>query len=111
MTEETTKKWTAYKSKDSNGFYYVGDDNIVCYGPNAKENAELIVNAVNAFNGTTKDNLVALTKREYFAGLAMQGILANENFKFNEDFAAKEAVSQAGRLLYELEKPQPQCST
>ena len=44
-----------------------------------------------------------LTKREYFAGLAMQGLCAKqEHFYFKE--AAREAVAYADALLKELEE-------
>ena len=45
-----------------------------------------------------------LTKREYFAGLAMQGILANPNFNAEDSYAANEAIVQADELLEQLEK-------
>ena len=44
-----------------------------------------------------------LTKREYFAAMAMQGILANTNFISITDYAAKEAILQADELLKQLE--------
>lgn len=61
------------------------------------------------------DSFNGLTKREYFAGLAMQGILAKEAFAeriFNEDegnhskrtIIAKSSVIMADELLAELEK-------
>ena len=47
-----------------------------------------------------------LTKREHFAGLAMQGLCANANL--NQSFKAKDiaryATSYADALLAELEK-------
>lgn len=47
-----------------------------------------------------------LTKREYFAGLAMQGILANSNNRKQSDFThidfAYMAVKQADELLKQL---------
>ncbi len=55
-----------------------------------------------------------LTKREYFAGLAMQGMAASqywaENFNNNEDDLknmAYVAVKAADALLKELETPTP----
>ena len=51
------------------------------------------------------ENYHGLTKREYFAGLAMQGLLAHERSGNNNDAKLAEmAVSQADALLYELEK-------
>lgn len=43
-----------------------------------------------------------LTKREYFAGLAMQGIFVKDDVTINN--AAKHAVSMADALLAELER-------
>ena len=46
-----------------------------------------------------------LTKREYFAALAMQGICMNiQNWSRNRDEAAEAAVKMADALLKELEK-------
>ena len=53
-----------------------------------------------------------LTKREYFAGLAMQGLLSGvsaaqgpaEYHGWNPKDFAEEAVTQAGALLKELDK-------
>ena len=42
-----------------------------------------------------------LTKREYFAGLAMQGLLAADNFS-NTNPLAKAAVMQANALIEAL---------
>lgn len=50
-----------------------------------------------------------LTKREYFAGLAMQGLCSTigaRNIQFNQ-LIPVEAVRYADMLLTELEKPQP----
>lgn len=73
----------------------------------------------NADNSTfptvqTQDNQSnnGLTKREYFAGLAMQGLLANNHPFFwgnsegecAEYEIAKEAVRHADELLKQLEK-------
>ena len=45
-----------------------------------------------------------LTKREYFAGLAMQGMLAASITTRNEEMAtARDAVSQADELLKALD--------
>jgi hypothetical protein len=47
-----------------------------------------------------------LTKREYFAGLAMQGWIAcqSETFRGEADSVARRAVEYADALLAELEK-------
>jgi hypothetical protein len=46
-----------------------------------------------------------LTKREYFAGLAMQGILSNHSLIDADDWewVAKNAIKQADDLLTQLE--------
>lgn len=56
-----------------------------------------------------KSNCYGLTKREYFAGLAMQGLLANnsiiDNHSSNEmEWISKHATCQADELLKQLEK-------
>lgn len=45
-----------------------------------------------------------LSKREYFAAVALQGLLANPNISFAEDadIHALEAVRQADKLIKEL---------
>lgn len=45
-----------------------------------------------------------LTKREHFAGLAMQGLLANPNRDFYHADLADEATKHADALLAELAK-------
>lgn len=51
----------------------------------------------------TSDYYHGLTKREYFAGLAMQGLLGEDvNHGYNVRTVAKWAVEQADALLYEL---------
>jgi len=46
-----------------------------------------------------------LTKREYFAALAMQGLMANEEFSYDSCKAiAEKAVEQADELLAALAK-------
>jgi len=45
-----------------------------------------------------------LTKREYFAGLAMQGLLANPNKTSNPIQISLDAVMYADELLKQLEK-------
>ena len=45
-----------------------------------------------------------LTKREYFAGLAMQGILSKHGIGQYYDKVAEEAVKYADALLEELDK-------
>ncbi len=46
-----------------------------------------------------------LTKREHFAGLAMQGLVSNHNYVMgNEDSLSDLALTIADALLAELEK-------
>jgi hypothetical protein len=45
-----------------------------------------------------------LTKREYFAGLAMQGLLSQYDGSYSRDLVARAAVENADDLLAELEK-------
>lgn len=56
-------------------------------------------------NQGTLRNRNGLTKREYFAAMAMQGILANENTGLSSnEVIAKESVKLANLLLTELDK-------
>jgi hypothetical protein len=63
---------------------------------------------VHSFAGTsiTWPNLNGLTKREYFAAMAMQGLLARQSTGSTKDYADI-AVNQADALITELNKPQP----
>jgi len=58
-----------------------------------------------AEDGNTKHyaNGHGLTKREHFAGLAMQGILANHQYKGSVDHFAECSVEYADALLKALE--------
>jgi hypothetical protein len=62
------------------------------------------------FNRQSDTNAPGLTKKEYFAALALQGILANPNIARNSadldssDFLADHAVNLAGALINELNK-------
>ena len=58
--------------------------------------------AIEHQNNNSRMQLGGLTKREYFAGLAMQGLLKTKSVVV----AAKMAVSSADALLEELEKTQ-----
>jgi len=57
-----------------------------------------------------KDSCIGLTKREYFASMAMQGMLSNSGMIDGEltesgaEWIAKHSVMQADSLLRELEK-------
>lgn len=54
---------------------------------------------------TTWQGQTGLTKREYFAAKAMQGILANPNLnKYSKDTLVNIAVSHAESIIIELNK-------
>jgi len=57
-------------------------------------------------NGNPSVTYLGLTKREYFAGLAMQGICVEKYVKRDDDreVIAKWSVEMADALLAELEK-------
>ena len=74
------------------------------------KNADQPINPVIG-NGVSTSTLYGLTKREYFAGLAMQGLLANYkeedyNFPTRTDLIADFSVRMADRLLDQL-NPKP----
>ena len=48
---------------------------------------------------------LGLTKRELFAAMAMQGMLANESNDWDGDFYAKGAVLLADALIKQLAEP------
>lgn len=61
------------------------------------------------FNELPKEKCtLGLTKREYFAGLAMQGFAADGEFSRNINQMAELAVEWSNALLKELEKEQDQ---
>ena len=53
---------------------------------------------------STFELMTALTKREYLAGLAMQGLIANHTLKGSDEECAVSAVGYADALLKELDK-------
>jgi predicted oxidoreductase (fatty acid repression mutant protein) len=67
-----------------------------------------------AFSVALRDNgnalhseTMGLTKREYFAGLAMQGICANvQHWSRNTDDIMRASIRMADELLKELKKQQ-----
>ena len=63
-----------------------------------------IVDQFNENYGDTKEPVGGLTKREYFAGLAMQGLLVNmgRNRIRDAHHAAQEAVECADALIEQL---------
>jgi len=78
----------------------------------------LMGNGKQSINPTTVQNYkeqshlvepsIGLTKREYFAGLAMQGILAQKNTRdfLPPEYVAQCSVQLADALLLELDKPE-----
>lgn len=53
------------------------------------------------------DSNGGLTKREHFAAMALQGLLANSNSQGGVDDYARGAVNFADALIEELNKPKP----
>lgn len=53
-----------------------------------------------------ESGLIRLTKREYFAGLAMQGLLSVNALygSNNREYLVKDAIAYADELLKQLEK-------
>lgn len=52
---------------------------------------------------SSEGHQAGLTKREYFAGLAMQGLLANQRLSATEQEVASASVILADELLKQLE--------
>jgi hypothetical protein len=68
------------------------------------ENGKNLIHSFNASDGLF-GNFKGLTKREYFAGLAMQGLLANPNTGCEcAEKIAELAVNRSDELLKQLEK-------
>jgi hypothetical protein len=78
-------------------------------------NGDKPINAVNGINGAlfvghgadksfieSQNPLIGLTKREYFAAMAMQGLMAGDSKDSMEEFA-KYSVKMADALLKALE--------
>ena len=53
---------------------------------------------------TTWQGQKGLTKREHFAGLAMQGLLAKEGVWSSDEILAQRSIEIADELLKQLEK-------
>lgn len=74
------------------------------------ENGNQPINATltyDQYSGEANGHLFGLTKREYFAGLAMQGMLANSAMVPNIatiEYLAKMSVKASDELLKQLEK-------
>lgn len=59
-----------------------------------------------AWENGNKDECIGLTKREHFAAMALQGILAQANGSVSIPACATDAVNSADALLNELEQTQ-----
>ena len=73
--------------------------------PLSKEQTDIL--SINEKSIVQETLNIGLTKREYFAGLAMQGILANHSLEVNtlkDEHKAEYAVIMADHLLKQLEK-------
>lgn len=57
-------------------------------------------------DGQLKKDHLGLTKREYFAAAAIQGLLSNHALKGSNDDRVKSALWFADNLLVELKKTQ-----
>lgn len=73
------------------------------------KNAEQPINPTTSWNGFEEVAHLGLTKREYFAGLAMHGLLANSTIHEQHtrdaiEWIADHAIRQADELLKQLEK-------
>lgn len=67
-----------------------------------KEKAQNKVRAFPLATNIADHVQLGLTKREWFAGLAMQGLVAHQPTGFDKYIAAKEAVAYADALLARL---------
>ena len=70
------------------------------------KNSEQPINAHSEWNRCENVILQGLTKREYFAGLVLQGLMANnreEVMTQNEEQLAKWAINHADELLKQLD--------
>ena len=72
---------------------------------NSEQPAMPFIEAIDGLN----NHRMGLTKREYFAGLAMQGLLANSGYwktleNGGDDYLTQCAVELADSLLKQLEK-------
>jgi hypothetical protein len=69
---------------------------------------EDVFNSEGKFCGTVEANYVGLTKREHFAGLAMQGLChaidSQGTWAHDPETVAESAVTYADALLAELDK-------
>jgi hypothetical protein len=68
------------------------------------ENQPINPHLVHTHSGEVQEYSKGLTKREYFAGLAMQGMLSNPATYGDREIMMIEAVKNADSLLLELDK-------
>ena len=67
------------------------------------KNSEQPIKSMTEYE-TENSHYWGLTKREYFAGLAMQGMLANKDANtFNAESTAEISIKYADELLTQLE--------
>lgn len=66
------------------------------------ENGNKPINPILDWNEVKADS-IGLTKREYFAGLAMQGLLSDGGIVNSKSHIAEQAVNLANELLKQLE--------
>jgi len=69
------------------------------------KNSEQPINPLPSDVDSSKVECIGLTKREYFAAMAMQGMLANSSYTDSIEGIAKAAVAYSDALLAELDKP------
>jgi hypothetical protein len=56
------------------------------------------------YGDTHVNTYFGLTKREYFAAMALQGLLVENSSSINADWTPKQAVKMADALIEELNK-------
>ena len=61
-------------------------------------------NSAHPINDLTTVSQMGLTKREYFAAMAMQGILSNPNRGYQVEKVVAASLEYADGLLNEIEK-------
>lgn len=66
--------------------------------------SEKLVDGGHPMLDNVKVKTKGLTKREYFAGLAMQGLLAKEGVWSSDEILAQRSIEIADELLKQLEK-------
>ncbi|MBL4798309.1 MAG: hypothetical protein JKY50_12910 [Oleispira sp.] len=70
------------------------------------DNGDTLARPIFDRNGKARYGTSGLTKREHFAGLAMQGLLSNANLSGDSDCAdvIRDSMDMADALLAELER-------